>query len=361
MAAVCLQTRQEIVVVSRGRRRRPVPGRRARSSRCPSCPLPLQVVRPDQPLDLVDRRRPAGALPGRPELDRRRRLALAAAHRQLDAERHPGRRCLAGHGGLVTLASAILFRAGEHRAKDRGLIDRTHRILRRHGRPNADLRGIPRQDFEEVFRSIGAFLDQRGMREVLLAEAPDGFIVQGLVTTRPSAAWCESLGSQVKETLTFLDDDIARFMEEAAARRGNPQPGHPRGRSPRDARSGSLGRYIDEQKPKDVFFFEQDGQFVLRLMVGGPGGLAPRDQRVHPRGHRRARRPGPGPAGKPKASARVADPGRHTPLRGRPGAGCRRRRAGRRGRRRRPRVHVERHPGLIVRVATRRAEGHNQP
>ena len=41
--------------------------------------------------------------------------------------------------------------------------------------------GSPRQDFEEVFRSIGAFLDQRGMRDVLLLEVPDGFIVQGLV------------------------------------------------------------------------------------------------------------------------------------------------------------------------------------
>ena len=41
--------------------------------------------------------------------------------------------------------------------------------------------GSPRQDFEEVFRSIGAFLDQRGMKDVLLVEAPDGFIVQGLV------------------------------------------------------------------------------------------------------------------------------------------------------------------------------------
>ena len=44
--------------------------------------------------------------------------------------------------------------------------------------------GSPRQDFEEVFRSIGAFLDQRGMQDVLLIEAPDGFIVQGLVIVR---------------------------------------------------------------------------------------------------------------------------------------------------------------------------------
>ena len=47
--------------------------------------------------------------------------------------------------------------------------------------------GSPRQDFEEVFRSIGAFLDQRGMKDVLLLEAPDGFIVQGLVTVRRTA------------------------------------------------------------------------------------------------------------------------------------------------------------------------------
>ena len=81
--------------------------------------------------------------------------------------------------------------------------------------------GSPRQDFEEVFRSIGAFLDQRGMKDVLLLEAPDGFIVQGLVTSSGSSGtWSESVGSQTKETLTFLDDDIARFMEEAGARRG---------------------------------------------------------------------------------------------------------------------------------------------
>ena len=41
--------------------------------------------------------------------------------------------------------------------------------------------GSPRQDFEEVFRSIGAYLDRRGMREILLGEATDWFIVQGMV------------------------------------------------------------------------------------------------------------------------------------------------------------------------------------
>ena len=68
---------------------------------------------------------------------------------------------------------------------------------------------------------------------------------------------------QTKETLTFLDDDIARFMEEAAARRGRTDrrpPPHEAGYYETAFRV--LGRYMDEQKPHDVFFFEQEGAFV---------------------------------------------------------------------------------------------------
>ena len=133
--------------------------------------------------------------------------------------------------------------------------------------------GSPRQDFEEVFRSIGAFLDARGMRDILILEVPDGFVVQGLVTAGDSAgAWSDTIGTVTKETLTFVDDDIARFMEEAAARRNRtpPPPPHVAGRY--ESAFRVIGRYIDEQKPHDVFFFEQEGAFVLRLMVAGAGG-----------------------------------------------------------------------------------------
>ena len=132
--------------------------------------------------------------------------------------------------------------------------------------------GSPRQDFEEVFRSIGAFIDQRGMRDVLLVEAPDGFIVQGVVTAGAAGGtWSESMGSQTKETLTFLDDDIARFMEESVARRGaGPEPKTDAGFYETALRV--IGRYIDEQKPRDVFFFEQDGAFVVRLFQVGHAG-----------------------------------------------------------------------------------------
>ena len=66
------------------------------------------------------------------------------------------------------------------------------------------------------------------------------------------------MGTQVKETLTFLDDDIARFMEEAAARRGRPQPPPAHQAGYYETAFRVLGRYIDEQKPRDVFFFEQE-------------------------------------------------------------------------------------------------------
>ena len=88
--------------------------------------------------------------------------------------------------------------------------------------------GSPRQDFEEVFRSIGAYLDRRAMREVMLTEAPDGFIVQGLVIIG-GGAWSDTMGTQVKETLTFLDDDIS----------GSWMRPSPIGASPRRSRPGA--------------------------------------------------------------------------------------------------------------------------
>ncbi len=126
--------------------------------------------------------------------------------------------------------------------------------------------GSPRQDYEEVLRSIGAYLDGRGMREVLLLEAPDGFIVQGLVAGSTEGKWSDSVGHVDKETVTFLDEDIGKFMDEAIARRGSPPP-------PEHAFSGHyedslrvIGRYIDSERARDVFFFEQGGAFVVRLL-----------------------------------------------------------------------------------------------
>lgn len=132
--------------------------------------------------------------------------------------------------------------------------------------------GSPRQDFEEVFRSIGAFIDGHGMRDILLLEVPDGFIVQGLVTAgAATSAWSETVGSLNKETLSFLDDDIAKFMEEAAARRGTGAAAAGSGGMYEQALR-VIGHWLDGQKPKDVFLFEQGGAYVVRVLVGGQSG-----------------------------------------------------------------------------------------
>ncbi len=132
--------------------------------------------------------------------------------------------------------------------------------------------GAPRQNYQEVLRSVGALLDQRGMREILLTEGPDGFIVQGLAPVLGDTAWGETTGRLEKETLTFQDDDIGRFMDEALARRQRadfedtpaaPSPGS--GFYENALRV--LGAYIDQQKPRDIFFLEQDHAFVVRLLM----------------------------------------------------------------------------------------------
>lgn len=125
--------------------------------------------------------------------------------------------------------------------------------------------GSPRQDYEEVLRAIGGYLDQRGMREVLVLEAPDGFIVQGLVVGGTAqGTWSEAVATVEKETASFLDDDIGKFIDESLRRRGSGHGAEPAlGRY--EAAFRVIGRYIDTQKPRDVFFFEQSGAFVLRL------------------------------------------------------------------------------------------------
>ncbi len=129
--------------------------------------------------------------------------------------------------------------------------------------------GSPRQDYEEVLRSIGAFIDQRGMREIMLVEAPDGFIIQGLVGQAVDvSAWNDPSARIEKETYTFLDDDIARFMEEALARRRNGHVAAPSSAGAYERALRVLGRYIDQQKPRDVFFLEQGGSYVVRLLMG---------------------------------------------------------------------------------------------
>ncbi|MEO8273898.1 MAG: hypothetical protein ABI620_07515 [Chloroflexota bacterium] len=130
--------------------------------------------------------------------------------------------------------------------------------------------GSPRQDWEEVLRSVGADLDDRGMRGIVFVETETGFIIQGTtVLGATGSQHSEAIGKAVRETMTLQDDDVAKFMDDALARRGSPEP------TPKhyEAQLRVIGRYIDGQHPRDIFFFEMDGAYVIRLTASGQGGL----------------------------------------------------------------------------------------
>ena len=123
--------------------------------------------------------------------------------------------------------------------------------------------GSPRQDFEEVFRSIGGHLDALGMREILLLETDDAFILQGLVVEKSVGTWSDAVGQVRKQTVVLRDDELSAFMDEALARRGAAQS------DVADTYAAAMrviGRYLDEVHPRDTFLFEMDGSYVLRLL-----------------------------------------------------------------------------------------------
>jgi hypothetical protein len=129
--------------------------------------------------------------------------------------------------------------------------------------------GSPRQDWEEVLRSVGAYLDDRGMRGVVFIETDNGFIIQG-TSVASSTGTGESLGQTSRETLTLHDDDVSKFMDEAIARRGSDPDQTPKHY---ETQLRVIGRYLDEQHPRDIFFFELDGAYVARVTLPGQNGL----------------------------------------------------------------------------------------
>lgn len=131
--------------------------------------------------------------------------------------------------------------------------------------------GSPRQDWEEVLRSVGDYVDHRGMRDVIFLETATGFILQGtVVSTESGSAWGESMGRSNLETIVLDDDKVAAFMDEAAARRGKPPEQKP---SHYEQHLRVLGRVLDEHHPHDVFFFEVDGAYIARVTQMGQSGL----------------------------------------------------------------------------------------
>ena len=126
--------------------------------------------------------------------------------------------------------------------------------------------GSPRQDWEEVLRSIGAFADSERLKEILLLELEGGFLLQG-IGLQSGGADSDSFGSAVKRTYELTDDQVAELMDARSAQRGSVEADRPKPdlMNYYELAMRIIGAYIDNQKAHDVFFFEQEGSFVLRL------------------------------------------------------------------------------------------------
>ncbi len=126
--------------------------------------------------------------------------------------------------------------------------------------------GSPRQQWEEVLRSIGAFADREQLKELLLLELEVGFVLQGL-GLQSGGADSDSFGTAVKRTYELTDDQVGELMDVAVALRGTAPDSVPHAEITNyyEHAMRVLGSYIDSQKAHDVFLFEQEGSFVLRL------------------------------------------------------------------------------------------------
>lgn len=132
--------------------------------------------------------------------------------------------------------------------------------------------GSPRQDWEEVLRSIGSYADHELLKEVLLLELDGGFVLQALALP-PGGTWSESAQLQ-KRTVELDDDAVGNLIDEAEKRRGTAAESHPEVDVANyyEQALRVLGKWVDGQRPRDLFLFEQGGSFVLRMLVSTQSG-----------------------------------------------------------------------------------------
>ena len=131
--------------------------------------------------------------------------------------------------------------------------------------------GSPRQDWEEVLRSVGAWADHAYLKELLFLELDGGFLVQG-VSSAAAGQWSES-ASYAKQTHELTDDQVGDLIGAAKEARGTGQD-HPEMGIANfyEQALRIIGKWLDSQQPRDVFFFEQGGSFVVRTFMMGAHG-----------------------------------------------------------------------------------------
>ncbi|HSM38674.1 MAG TPA: hypothetical protein VK838_05010 [Candidatus Limnocylindrales bacterium] len=133
--------------------------------------------------------------------------------------------------------------------------------------------GSPRQDWEEVLRAIGAYADRERLKELLFLELEDGFLLQGLGVPTGGAD-SDNMGTISKRTYELLDDQVGQLMDEVASQRGSAESDVPHADLDNyyEQAMRIIGAWVDGQHARDLFFFEQEGSFVMRLLATGTGG-----------------------------------------------------------------------------------------
>jgi hypothetical protein len=132
--------------------------------------------------------------------------------------------------------------------------------------------GSPRQDWEEVLRSVGAWADAEPLKELLFLELDGGFLVQGIKSSM-GGQWSES-GTFTKETHELTDDQVGDLIGSMLDNRGKVAGDHSEIGIANfyEQALRIIGKWLDSVQPRDVFFFEQGGSSVVRaFMVGAHG------------------------------------------------------------------------------------------
>jgi hypothetical protein len=75
----------------------------------------------------------------------------------------------------------------------------------------------PRIYYQEVLRTVGAFIEAKGFRDVRIIESEDGLVVQGRLAQRS--------GEIASETYLLTVDDLHAMMRDAYLKRGSSEKG----------------------------------------------------------------------------------------------------------------------------------------
>lgn len=73
--------------------------------------------------------------------------------------------------------------------------------------------GLNRSDYQDVLRTIGLLIDDRGYTDIRIIETEDGLVLQGRLDSR------NKIGEPAYETYLITDQDLRTMQQDAEIRR----------------------------------------------------------------------------------------------------------------------------------------------